>query len=77
MTTTTQLIRDCESCGLEAEVTITYPDTTFTLCLRCVPAELRPRAEALPGLEDLVADVVQLLNEVHPTPAAGTTAGGL
>ena len=66
----------CESCGLDAEVR-TYPDTTFKLCLRCVPAELRPRAEALSGLEDLVDDVVQLLDEVAPGATPGTIAGSL
>ena len=76
-TTTAPAQLDCESCGLDAEVRVTYPDTTFTLCLRCVPAELRPRAPALPGLEDLVDDVVQLLDEVHPVPTSGSTAGSL
>lgn len=71
------LMIECESCDRDAEVTITYPDTTFTLCLRCVPAELRPGATALAGLEDLVDDIVQLLDEAHPAPPGETTAGGL
>jgi hypothetical protein len=40
----------CESCERAGEVTVAFPDTTFTLCVRCVPAELRPSAVPLPGV---------------------------
>lgn len=76
-TTTAPAQLDCESCGLDAEIRVAYLDPTFNLCLRCVPAELRPLAQALPGLEGLVDDVVQLLDEVHPASTSGTTAGSL
>lgn len=44
----------CESCGRGADVTLAFPDTTFQLCLRCVPLERRHQVVALPGHEQLV-----------------------
>jgi hypothetical protein len=59
-TTTDQVIEHgtgqlCESCERAGEVTVAFPDTTFILCVRCVPAELRISAVPLtppscPGL---------------------------
>ncbi|MGL5824997.1 MAG: hypothetical protein ACRCYU_09305 [Nocardioides sp.] len=44
----------CESCGRAADVALPFPDTTFALCLRCVPLGHRAQVVALPGHEQLV-----------------------
>ncbi len=74
-TSTACVFLECESCGDDAEVRVAYPDTTFLLCLRCVPAELRAVAEPLPGLEGLVEDLVGILDEIHPASSAAHAAG--
>ncbi|MDP3889844.1 hypothetical protein [Nocardioides sp.] len=68
---------DCESCSRAADVTAAFPDTTFRLCLRCVPAELRPHVIALPGSEQLV-DLMLGFYAAHqqpspPAPAVAST----
>lgn len=40
----------CESCGRPGRATLEFPDTTFILCVRCLPAELRARAVPLPAV---------------------------
>jgi hypothetical protein len=57
----------CESCARAGEVTVAFPDTTFTLCVRCVPAELRPGAVPLPGVSG-AEELLQVL------PDAGVDA---
>jgi hypothetical protein len=51
----------CESCERAGEVTVAFPDTIFTLCVRCVSAELRPSAVPLPG----VRGAEELLQVLH------------
>ncbi len=60
----------CESCGRPAQVTVTYPDTTFLLCVRCVPAELLSTATTLPGVDVQL----ELLLEQHRHLALPATA---
>lgn len=63
----------CESCCRGAAVTLAFPDTTFTLCLRCVPAERRHQVQALPGCEQLVELMLgRLAAEQIPAPPAAT-----
>jgi hypothetical protein len=62
----------CESCGRGADATLAFPDTTFTLCLHCVPRdERRHRVVALPGHEQLIERMLA----AHQPPAATPSAG--
>lgn len=63
----------CESCGRQGQVTLDYPDTTFTLCVRCLPAELRARAVPLPGAADQVELELMLTGE-PAEPVQGATS---
>ncbi|WP_203338597.1 hypothetical protein [Nocardioides limicola] len=68
----------CVSCGRGTDVTLAFPDTTFALCLRCVPIEHRAQVVALPGHEQLVELMLGVLAAREPpaTQQPATTVTG-
>lgn len=63
-------VATCESCSRGAVVTLAFPDTTFTLCLRCVPVERLDQVQSLPGREQLVEVMLDRLSAAGPPAVA-------